>query len=258
VSITARPSTTFTAILTGAPNALGVTLTCGIRELPSGTMVSAAVSTGIVETDVGATSNYVATRTAPAVVSDDSTQYEVVWLVSAVERATEDLHVAGFVTSEGLTPSVADVGVLIHSRTTDDVSNELGTFTADTRPTATEVEALIADGVRDVRRRVGPSLDTTEDEDMLDSARRLAALRTAMYVEQAYFPSQIADGESSYQRLKEMWDEDIAALLATVRDDPGDRQGYGSVAVMSPTRSAFVSNPVPTPWDDWTTTWPGW
>lgn len=106
MSITARPSTTFTAILTGAPNALGSTLTAGIRELPSGTMVSAAANTGIVETDIGATSNYVATRTAP---DDVTASYEVVWLVSGVENATEDLHVSGSALISGFGTS-EDVG----------------------------------------------------------------------------------------------------------------------------------------------------
>lgn len=237
MSITARPGESFTAILTGAPQGLVGTLTLGIRELPSETVTSAQATTGITATNLGdSTANYSGVRTAP---TDTTKLYEVVWLNGSVET-TEDLHVSGTVPAASLVPDLADVGALLRARTVDDNGNELGTFTSATRPTNTEVLSLIDDAVRDVRRHVGPALDTTEDDNLLASAKKLAAIRAAMLVELSYFPEQVADDQSPYGRYKEMWDEGIASLAASLTSDPGDVQGVGSIIVASPTNSAHM------------------
>lgn len=103
MSITVRPSTAFTADLTGAPSALGAAVQCGIRQIPQGTMLSPFASTGIVETTLGGgLSNYTAARTAPAALSEldaNGPRYQVVWKVSGVEQPPEDLLVAGHLPS---------------------------------------------------------------------------------------------------------------------------------------------------------------
>jgi len=52
-------------------------------------------------------------------------------------------------------PTVAGVAAYIRARTKDNNGNELGTFTANTRPTDAQVEAVLADAANDVADQIG-------------------------------------------------------------------------------------------------------
>lgn len=85
-------------------------------------------------------------------------------------------------------PTVADVGAILRARTVDADGNELGTFTAGTRPTGPEVDALIDRAMS----LLAPVLGDVPDR-LAGSARALVALRAAILVERSYFPDQAGD-----------------------------------------------------------------
>lgn len=240
MSITARPGDTFTAVLTGAPQGLVGTLTLGIRELPSESVVSPQATAGITETVLGdSTSNYSGERTAP---TDTSKLYEVVWVNGATEL-TEDLHLSGFAAPAELLPTVDEVAALLTARTVDDGGNTVGTFTDATTPTGAQVTDLIDKAWRDVRRELGPEVADTDDDSLKADLRDLTALRVAMYVELSYYPEQANEDGSVYQQYLAMWLEGVRSLAATLRSDPGDTQSYGTIAVTSPTRASIAALP---------------
>lgn len=249
---TGPPGTIFSTDLTGAP--AGATIEAAIKLYPAKTVVSAFSTADIVETpdpDDPDLSTYTATRTRPSVVTDedeDGPRYAVVFRVNGVEQEPDFFWVQGTTPIEGLTPALNEVAALIRERTRggDETGGRLlGTFTDNTDPTASQVEDLIADGINDVRTELGPELDTTSDEGLQARARKLAAIRTAMYVELSFFREQTVGDDTAYGRLKEMWDEGLAAMKAALRTEPGDRQSFGSVGVMSPTRSSIGAAGLP-------------
>lgn len=89
-----------------------------------------------------------------------------------------------------VTPTVADVALLEHTRTLDTGSNELGAFTSDTRPTDTEVQALIAQAVTIV---LAPLPDYFQ-ESLYDRVRQAVALQTALLIESSFYREQANTG----------------------------------------------------------------
>lgn len=104
-------------------------------------------------------------------------------------------------------PTVADVGALLRSRTKDTNGNELGTFTADTRPTDGQVTAIIATVAGDVETLAADAALPETPLVLYGSAKQLAVLATAMQVELSYFPEQVAQGRSPYDQLKALYDD---------------------------------------------------
>jgi hypothetical protein len=83
-----------------------------------------------------------------------------------------------------------------------------GAFGADTRPTAAELENdLIPQACLDVSRAVG-----RVPGELLDDARRVAALRTAAEIERSYIPEQADDTKTIYQTLRLTFEEQAEAL----------------------------------------------
>lgn len=108
-------------------------------------------------------------------------------------------------------PSADVVGAILRTRTKDTNGNEIGTFDENTRPNGVEVASLILQGAGDLALAVGtPDLPDT----LWDSARTVAAYRTACLIELTYFPEQVAAGRSPYAQLKELYDESLKALVA--------------------------------------------
>lgn len=114
------------------------------------------------------------------------------------------------------TPQVAQVASFIRARTKTRGGSEAGTFNPAaspesdlTRPTAEEVELVIADALGKVSGRIGVDIADTYWED----AKRLSALYAAMITELTYWPEQVNTGRSTYTQLKELWDEEWAEFL---------------------------------------------
>jgi hypothetical protein len=126
---------------------------------------------------------------------------------------------------------VSDVGGLLRTRTRDENGTEVGTFTADTRPTDAEVEVIINKAVSDVALRTGSDLPPATWED----AKGVATTRAGMLVELGYYPEQIGTNRSIYPQLKDMWDTDLKALIIAVTAEGGAPNETG--APMKPVAS---------------------
>jgi len=131
-------------------------------------------------------------------------------------------------------PTVAQVSSLLRARTKDNNMVELGTFTADTRPTAEQVGDLIPQAVGEVESRTGVLTDELEPRGI-----NVAALYTAMLVELSYFPEQVRDGMSPYEQLKELFDGAMAGLLGAVLGN-SPRKGLYSVPMTGDTLPDLV------------------
>lgn len=106
-------------------------------------------------------------------------------------------------------PTVDDVAALIRARTKDASGNEIGTFTAATRPTDAEVEQLITNGCAKIATFVG--WDVPADAQI--EANHLAAIVTACEVEQSYWPEQVRTDRSAFAQLWEMFQYDIGPFV---------------------------------------------
>lgn len=112
--------------------------------------------------------------------------------------------------------------------------NELGEFTADTRPTGEQVDDVIIDANASVAARIGATIPDAH----LWLARRAVAIRAAMLVELSYFPEQTEGDDTTYARLLELYDEAMTSLETALNDNqPGQARAY-SVPITSPTLSA--------------------
>jgi hypothetical protein len=229
----AQPGTTENAFLDGAPSGLVGTLTFKVITATGASSITETTS-GITEIVPGV---YRKQFTVPV-----SGEYLIVWH-DGTTAITEEL----VVTETGhppprntsLVPTLGDVATLVRARTVDENGNR-GAFTSSTNPTDDQVDELIGRAVDEVRRRGGPTLASTDDESLIAAARELAAIRAAMLVELSYYPEQANEDSSAYARLKEMWDEQMGALLSSLTTDPGDVQGIGSIRVASPTAAAYT------------------
>lgn len=126
------------------------------------------------------------------------------------------------------TPTLAAVGAFLRARTVDKDGNELGTFTANTRPTAAQVTDLLEQACPDVYGEVG-----AVPEVLWPQARKVAALGTALLVELSYFPEQISANRSPYDTIKTLYDEGLKRLAGGVGElASGDQLGSGDDPAM--------------------------
>lgn len=122
-------------------------------------------------------------------------------------------------------PEVASIGAILRARTKDKTGNEIGTFTPDTRPTDAQIVEQI-----DIANGKIVSVHSEElPEFAWPSAKRAAALQSAMLVELSYYPEQVATGKSPYDELKALYEEEMANLTKRIEgEDLGDDEGgYG-------------------------------
>lgn len=126
----------------------------------------------------------------------------------------------------GWTPTLEAVGSLLRARTVDTNGNELGTFTAATRPTANQVEDIIVMAVDEV----AVALAGDAPERLWGAAGSLATYRAAMLVELSYFPEQVAQGgRSPYEHYERLYDIGLPRLIANLQDPtPGNGPGVPS------------------------------
>lgn len=116
-------------------------------------------------------------------------------------------------------PAIADVGARLRARTKDDMGHELGTFTAETRPTAAEVAELIDEAQQEVASVVGELTGDAECVNRLwPRAKTRVALYTAMLIELGYYPEQVETGRSPYPALERLYDRSIKVLKDAAQD----------------------------------------
>lgn len=109
-------------------------------------------------------------------------------------------------------PTVEQVANLLRARTKDTLGNELGTFSSTTRPTYQDVRGLIDQAADDVVM----DIDTDLPEEAWGLAAAVIALGTAMRIELGYFPEQVGTNLSSYDRYKDLYDQQLPRLMNAV------------------------------------------
>jgi len=122
-------------------------------------------------------------------------------------------------TAPAYTPTVADVAALIRARTKDGNGNELGTFTAATRPTEVQAQEAIDHAVVALHEKVGPI-----GERCAPTAQLAAAYGAAAEIELSYFPEQARTDRSPYQFLVKRYEALLEGVRACVL---GDLPGIG-------------------------------
>lgn len=145
--------------------------------------------------------------------------YRVVFTNLAGDQQTTD---AVLNTSGSYTPSVNDLGALIRARTKDTSGDQLGTFTALTRPTDQDAERIIGQARNDVTDQTGDEIPQV----LWRAARSTITYRAAMLVELGYFPEQIGAGKSPYPQYEALYADALTRLIAAAREvasgeDPG-------------------------------------
>lgn len=121
------------------------------------------------------------------------------------------------------TPGVEAVAALIRARTKVPGGVEAGTFNDNTRPTAAEVEELIAQAVDHVEAAIGG--DPCNDQ-LRESAGAASALLAAILIETSYWPEQAESRGSAAARLESLFNARVKSLTAAVAEQCGG-QGTG-------------------------------
>ena len=119
-------------------------------------------------------------------------------------------------------PTVQQVADLITSRTKDKYGNEVGTFTANTRPQDSQVTRIIGECADQVSTVIG---DDIPDVLFVD-ANNLVALLAACQIELSFFPEQVNSNRSPYREMIALYNENIQTLAKEVSSveeggDPG-------------------------------------
>lgn len=117
-----------------------------------------------------------------------------------------------------ITPSVAEVASHIRSRTRDRHGREIGTFNADTRPTASDAGGHAQRAARHIAMQLG-SPATEWAGDLLQTATDVAALYAALSIETSYYADGSAPDDSGTEQLGRMAREQRDALLATATNN---------------------------------------
>lgn len=219
------PSTSVEVSAAGFPSGLAGTIGVRLLDGIGGTTI-ARTTAGITETPASS-GIYVKVLTAPA----SEGQYLIVWDTGGAspQYASDELVVtydAPGPPSTELECSVSDVGALLRARTKDDNGNEVGTFNADTRPTATEVEQIITQAAFMVSAVANADVPSR----LYDFGQHVVALRSAMMVELTYWPEQVQRENSPYEHIREMFTDALEAFKVALGDSGGVR-GYGPLSV---------------------------
>jgi hypothetical protein len=104
--------------------------------------------------------------------------------------------------------------------------------------------------VSEIAGTVATHPDGTLPPQVLAFARHLAAVKAAMLVEASYFPEQVNTPGSAYEALSAQYEAGITRLWNAVkaiapRGSAGPGQGFGSVAITTPTAVLAPYPPVP-------------
>lgn len=135
------------------------------------------------------------------------------------------------------TPTLNEVGALIRDRTVDAGGNEVGTFTANTRPTDTQATDIIQDAALEAYTMFGEDIPdapieasaadpTSYDPDALrTAARRAVSYHAAALIELSHFGEQVARGNSPYQQYEDLWTAASKRVASAVESSGGESPG---------------------------------
>jgi hypothetical protein len=143
-------------------------------------------------------------------------------------------------TVEGaIRPSLEDLGALLHSRTVVPGSggNEVGTFTSQTRPTATEAQFLIDNAVNQTILTIGPNIA----ECFWPETRTVILYLAAQLLELSFYKNEISKGISAYPQYKELWAQSIDGLTKSINSDTpaSATQSYFTVPILTKQQARF-------------------
>jgi hypothetical protein len=100
-------------------------------------------------------------------------------------------------------PTTNDVAQLLRVRTKNTQGRELGVFSQDTRPTASQVQDVIEQATRDITSKT----DKDVPEGAYDNVREAITILSAMMIELSYFGEQINSNRSPYPQLKDLYSD---------------------------------------------------
>lgn len=150
--------------------------------------------------------------------------YRAVWIDALGDQQPTE---AAF--NSPIRPSVADIGKLLHARTTVDGGSEAGTFNDDTDPTGDTVNGLIDVAVD----QIAISLPDTLTAKQVAVARRMVGYLAAILVENAHFSDQVTSGDSLAAMYQGFLDAGMLTLTDSLEGDlPG---GAHAFAITTPT-----------------------
>lgn len=143
-------------------------------------------------------------------------------------------------------PNVQEVASLLRARTKDGLGNEVGTFTANTRPNVDQVTMMIDLAANEVAVAVGAEIpdalgEGTDVDNLRETATYVTILLAAMNVELSYFPEQIQSDRSPYNAYERQLAR-VMKLLVEAVAEAGGGGGGGSVSSPNP----LVSHGFPT------------
>lgn len=146
--------------------------------------------------------------------------------------------------AEPYRPLVSDVAELLRARTKDKYGNEVGNFTADTRPNQEQVQELIDQATDDIVA----DLDTDIPASAYRYVKRLITIRAAMEVELSYWPEQTNTDRSAYRNLKELFDEQLIRVTNAVERETLEEE-FGDMPAASV--SYVFNRPINWDWVVW-------
>lgn len=152
--------------------------------------------------------------------------YRITW----VDATGDTASTAPVTNGPTYMPSVDRVATIIRSYTTLKGGGEAGTFTADTDPTAAEVQDHIVGAASHVAVKVG----LTIRPELNGAAANVIALRAAIFTVLSSFSEQVNEDTSPVDTLRELYTEEMDALVEAIR--AGAASKARSASIRTPSR----------------------
>jgi hypothetical protein len=211
--ITAQVNTPFEAVVTNAlPDRVG-DISVMIYDPTDGREVMGAMTDSIVEPQPGTYSTQL--------IIMEAGDFQIRWELDGVpaEEGVKVLDSYIPVPSDGIYPTVDDIGALLRARTQDADDDEIGTFDETTRPTQAEVERLIRQAASVVLNSTGDVTDlpcATADT-IREQVNTNIGWLTVCLIELSYFPEQARSDRSAFQFYYNMLTDEMTGMPSLIR-----------------------------------------
>jgi U3 small nucleolar ribonucleoprotein component len=132
------------------------------------------------------------------------------------------------------TPTAAQVAANIMSRTRNRYGALIGTFSANTTPTDTQIPTITDAVINEIADVIGDDIPQA----FFDDAAKVVAKRVAMQIELDFYPEQVTSNRSTYKELKDQYEEALASLSRQITmAGEGETGATGSGEAKSPSYS---------------------